>query len=91
MREAEDGETQEGKHTCFCGGNQKRLLDKWRKSENSAGGGAELTTHEGHCAQSLLHEDLGDGGQVVMGVVGHDDSSKQDGHYPCRWIEKQEI
>lgn len=47
-----------------------------------------LTTHEGHCPQGLLHEDLGDRRQVVMGVVRHRNSRKQDGHYSCRRRER---
>ena len=31
-------------------------------------------------SHSLLHGDLGDGGHVVVGVVGHDHSTEQDGH-----------
>lgn len=50
-----------------------------------------LTTHEGDCAQCLLHEDLGDGWKVVMGVVRHHDSCKQDGHYSCRWEREREF
>lgn len=46
-----------------------------------------LTTHKGHCAQCLLHKDLGDRRQVVMGVVRHHNSRKQDRHYSCKWRE----
>lgn len=35
---------------------------------------------EGHGPQGLLHEDLGDRGQVVVRVVGHHDAREQDGH-----------
>ena len=35
---------------------------------------AELTTQEGHGPQGLLHEDLGDWGQVMVRVVGHHDA-----------------
>lgn len=48
-----------------------------------AGGGFRLTTHEGHGTQRLLHEDLCDGGQVVVRVVRHDDPREQDGHDAC--------
>lgn len=50
-----------------------------------------LTTHEGDRAQRLLHEDLSDGRKVVMGVVRHHDSCKQDGHYSCRRERKIEF
>lgn len=39
-----------------------------------------LTAHKGHSAQRLLHEDLGNGREVVMCVVRHHNSSKQDRH-----------
>lgn len=35
---------------------------------------AELTAQEGHGPEGLLHEDLGDWGQVVVCVVGHHDA-----------------
>lgn len=41
------------------------------------------TTHEGYCAQCLLHEDLSNRRQVVMRVVGHHNTGKQNGHYSC--------
>lgn len=40
----------------------------------------ELTAQEGHGPQGLLHEDLGDGGQVMVRVVGHHNAREQDGH-----------
>lgn len=42
--------------------------------------GGELTTQEGHGPQGLLHEDLGDRGQVMVCVVRHHDAREQDGH-----------
>lgn len=35
---------------------------------------AELTAQEGHGPKGLLHEDLGDRGQVMVRVVGHHDA-----------------
>lgn len=50
---------------------------------------AELTTQEGHGPEGLLHEDLGDRGQVVVRVVGHHDAREQDGHDAWRGAEGQ--
>ena len=36
--------------------------------------------HEGEGAHGLLHRDLGDGGEVVVGVVAHHQAAEQDGH-----------
>lgn len=35
---------------------------------------AELTAQEGHSPEGLLHEDLGDWGQVMVCVVRHHDA-----------------
>ena len=35
---------------------------------------------EGERPHGLLHRDLSDGGEVVVGVVGHDEATEQDGH-----------
>lgn len=45
------------------------------------------TTHEGHSTQCLLHQNLGDRRQVVVGVVGHHDSRKQNRHDSCEWSQ----
>ena len=37
-------------------------------------------TDEGERPHGLLHRDLGDGREVVVGVLAHDDSTKEDGH-----------
>lgn len=55
---------------------EKHLL--WVACEELHGG--ELTTQEGHGPQGLLHEDLGDRGQVMVCVVRHHDAREQDGH-----------
>lgn len=34
----------------------------------------ELTAQEGHGPEGLLHEDLGDRGQVMVCIVGHHDA-----------------
>ena len=41
----------------------------------------EVTGCEGNSSHCLPHGYLGDGGQVVVGVVRHDNSAEQDGHY----------
>ena len=45
--------------------------------------GFYCTCNEGNRTERLLDGNLGDGGQVEMGVVGHDDGTKQDGHDTC--------
>ena len=35
---------------------------------------------EGKRPHGLLHRDLGDGGEVVVGVVRHDEAAEEDGH-----------
>lgn len=87
MREAEDGETKEGKHTCLCRERLKNTLKTYCKIKTDRSvriRNNSLTTHEGHGTQCLLHEDLGDRRQVVMGVVRHHNTRKQDRHNTCR-------
>lgn len=86
VRKAEDGETKEGKHTCLWTEKVKLVLrtDQMKtKRRVVTKNWKSLTTHKGHCAQCLLHEDLSDGRQVVMSVVRHRNSSKQDRHNSC--------
>lgn len=91
VREAENGEAQESKHARLWKTRTEEQHYWCCMKENLLGQRRRLlTAHEGDCAQRLLHEDLGDGRKVVMGVVRHDDSCKQDGHYSCLWERERE-
>lgn len=46
-----------------------------------------LTAQEGHSPEGLLHEDLGDRGEVMVRVVRHHDAREQDGHDAWRGTE----
>lgn len=70
----------------------KGLLEQRKEGQAALGGPhgtaeAELTAQEGHGPQGLLHEDLGDRGQVVVCVVRHHNAGEQDGHDAWRGTE----
>ena len=56
-------------HSVREGENSQAEIDKYRGLAD-----------EGERPHGLLHRDLGDRGEVVVGVVRHDEAAEQDGH-----------
>lgn len=98
MRETEDRQAQERKHTCFCGIKKQKRRVKFMLTEEllyEAVGlwksPQALTTHEGHGSKSLLHENLGNWRQVMMSVMRHDNSREQYGHDPYKQKDNSDL
>ncbi len=55
----------------------------WELGSQESRTNIPLTCHERHSPQGLLNGDLRDSREVLVGVVGHDDPTEQDGHDTC--------